>query len=137
MAIKAQPSTAAKAPSPHTGQLSPRVARALTRLDEDTQAARQSGLWSPAYQRMADELARMFVEANEVDSVLDICFQAMCNRVAEQHNLRLVRAREDASGQLDGEIIVFREAGIVILPHGMSPLAALDQLRAAVDEGSR
>ncbi|MEU5339339.1 hypothetical protein AB0H18_00535 [Streptomyces sp. NPDC020766] len=114
--------------------VSPEVADALAQMDEQEQEAREAGLWDANYERMHVELAKMFREANTVQPVLDACFQAMCNSIAEEHGLRLTRASADASDQLGGKLLVWRESGIVILPHEMTPLDALDQLRAAVGE---
>lgn len=114
--------------------VSPEVARALAQLVADTQAARDAGLWDANYQRMTDELGRMFRETNSVLPVLEVCFQAVLNELAKKHELTLTRAVKDADDQLDGKILFWRDAQIVILPHGMTAADALDQLRAAVDE---
>jgi hypothetical protein len=117
-----------------TTALKPHVTEALAHLEADKQAARDSGLWTPDYERVANTLAELFIEQNDVGSVLEAIFQAMANQIAAEHKLRLVRANESADEQMGGEIVVWWESGLVILPHSMKAVDALDQLRAALDE---
>ncbi|MFD7001911.1 hypothetical protein ACFWA5_38075 [Streptomyces mirabilis] len=117
--------------------LTPDVTRTLAHLEADKQAARDAGLWTPDYERVANTLAELFIEQNDVDSVLEAIFQAMANHLAAERNLRLVRANESANEQMGGEIVVWWESGLVILPHSMKAIDALDQLRAALAEGPR
>ncbi|MGW4974679.1 hypothetical protein [Streptomyces mirabilis] len=122
----------------HTeSQLTPEVTHALAHLEADKQAARDAGLWSPAYERATNTLAELFIEQNDVGIVLEAIFQSMVNRLAAEHDLRLVRANESADEQMGGEIVIWRASGIVIVPFGMSTCDVLDQLRAAIAEGLR
>jgi ATP-dependent DNA ligase len=114
--------------------LNPEVTHALAHLEADKQAARDAGLWTPDYERVANTLAELFIEQNDVDSVLEAIFQAMANQIAAEHNLRMVRANESADEQMGGEIVVWRDSGLVILPHSMKAVDVLDQLRAALVE---
>jgi hypothetical protein len=132
--VQLYPEAATEPSTPTTTALKPHVAEALAHLERDKQAARDSGLWSPAYERMTNALGEMFVEQNDVDSVLEAAFQGMANHIAAEHNLRMVRANESADEQMGGEIVVWRNSGLVILPHSMTAIDALDQLRAALDE---
>ncbi|MFF0136737.1 hypothetical protein ACFYRN_09850 [Streptomyces sp. NPDC005227] len=112
--------------------INPKVTRALAQMELDKQAAKDAGLWDANYERMTNTLGKMFVEANDVDSVLEVCIGAIVTATAQDHGMRVVRANENA--KMDGEIIVWRDSGLVILPHGMEALTALDQLRAALGE---
>lgn len=112
--------------------INPKVTRALAQLERDKQAAKDAGLWDANYERMTNTLGEMFVEANDVDPVLEVCIGAMVTSIAQDHGLRLVRANESA--ELNGQIVVWRDSGLVILPHDMEALTALDQLRAALGE---
>lgn len=119
----------------HTeSQLTTEVTHALAHLEADKQAARDAGIWTPDYDRVANNLAKMFIEQNDVGSVLEAIFQGMANHIAAEHNLRMVRANESADEQMGGEIVVWRDSGLVILPHSMKACDVLDQLRAALAE---
>jgi hypothetical protein len=118
-------------------QLTPEVTHALAHLEADKQAARDAGLWSESYERATNTLRELFIEANDVDTVLEAVFQGMANHLAAEHNLRMVRANESANDQMGGEIVVWWKSGLVILPHSMKAVDVLDQLRAALAEGSR
>ncbi|MFD9651728.1 hypothetical protein [Streptomyces mirabilis] len=114
--------------------IDPKVTRALARLEADKQAARDAGRWSPDYARVLNALGEMFTEANDVDSVLEVIFQGIADDLAAKHSLRLARATKVADEQLAGKILVWRDYGLVLVPHGMKASDVLEQLRAAVDE---
>ncbi|MGC8919448.1 hypothetical protein AB7952_11235 [Streptomyces sp. PG2] len=110
----------------------PEVTQALAQLEVDKQAARDAGLYDEKYERLNNELGKLFTETNSVGPVLEVVFQGIVNDLAKEHGLRLVRANEGATE----ELLVWPESGIVVLPHGMTAMDALDQIRAALaDEG--
>ncbi|WP_328757489.1 hypothetical protein [Streptomyces sp. NBC_00271] len=115
-------------------EIDPKVTHALAQLEVNKQAARDAGRWSPDCERVLTVLGEMFVEQNDVDSVLEAAFQGLVNDLAAKNNLRLVRVNESANDQLAGEIAVWRDYGLVLVPHSMKASGVLDQLRAALDE---
>ncbi|QQM41965.1 hypothetical protein [Streptomyces liliifuscus] len=114
--------------------VSPEVARALVQMDAQEQTVREAGLWDANYERVNNALREMFIETNSVGPVLEVIFQGEVDRLAAKHGLRLARANESADKDLDGKLLVWREYGLVLLPHGMTARDALDQLRAALAE---
>jgi hypothetical protein len=119
---------------PAQPERSPEVTRALAQIELDRQAAKDAGLYDARYEKCLNVLGEMFVEANDVDPVIDILVEAMVVGLAKEHGLRVARANESADDQLGGQIVVWRESGLVLLPHSMAALAALDQLRTALGE---
>ncbi|MFD5818103.1 hypothetical protein [Streptomyces sp. NPDC127038] len=113
---------------------SPEVTRALAQIELDKQAAKDAGLWDAQYERVLSTFGEMLIEANDVDTVLEAIFQAMANQIAAENNLRLARANASADDQFGGQLIVWRESGLVLVPHSMSAHEALDQLRAHLAE---
>jgi hypothetical protein len=113
---------------------SPEVTRALAQLELDKQAAKDAGLWDAQYERVLNTFGEMLIEANDVDTVLEVIFQAMANQIAAENNLRLARANASADDQFDGQIIVWPESGLVLVPHSMDAHEVLDQLRAHLGE---
>lgn len=122
--------TAAELRQPSKPQLTPAVRRALAQLERDKQTAKDAGLWDANYERIQNTLGDMFREANDVDSVLEVCIGGIVTSIAQDHGLRVVRANENALQ--DGEIVIWWDSALVILPLGIKAMDALDQLRAAL-----
>ncbi|MCX4578149.1 hypothetical protein OHB41_34165 [Streptomyces sp. NBC_01571] len=122
----------AKLSQPAKPALTPDVERALAQIEIDKQTAKDAGLWDENYERVLNTLGDMFREANDVDSVLEVCIGAMVTAIAQDHGMRVVRANESADDQLHGQITVWPR--LVVLPHAITALDALDQLRGALDE---
>jgi hypothetical protein len=113
---------------------SPQVTRALAQIELDKQAAKDAGRWDARYEKCLNTFGEMVIEANDVDLVLEAIFQAMANQIAAENNLRLARANASADDQFDGQIIVWPESGLVLVPHSMTAHEVLDQLRAHLGE---
>ncbi|MFE2300813.1 hypothetical protein ACFXAW_21820 [Streptomyces sp. NPDC059445] len=119
---------------PEQPERSPEVTRALAQIELDKQAAKDAGLWDAQYERVMNTFSEMIIEANDVDTVLEAIFQAMATQIATENNLRFARANASADVQLDGQIIVWPESGLVLVPHSMTAHEVLDQLRAHLSE---
>jgi len=119
---------------PAQPERSPEVTRALAQLELDKQAAKDAGRWDARHEKCLNTLGEMFIEADAVDPVLEAIFQVMANRIAAENNLRLARANASAEDQFDGQIIVWPESGLVLVPHSMTAHEVLDQLRAHLGE---
>ncbi|MFI0964654.1 hypothetical protein ACH4S8_25140 [Streptomyces sp. NPDC021080] len=125
---------AAELSQPAQPEQSPEVTRALAQIELDKQAAKDAGLWDAQYEKCLNTFGEMLIEANDVDTVLEAIFQAMANQIAAENNLRLARANASADDQFDGQIIVWPESGLVLVPHSMGAHEVLDQLRGHLAE---
>jgi hypothetical protein len=119
---------------PAQPERSPEVTRALAQIELDRQAAKDAGIYDARYERCLNTFGEMIIEAGDVDTVLEVIFRAMANQIAAENNLRLARANASADDQFDGQIIVWPESGLVLVPHSMDAHEVLDQLRAALGE---